>query len=92
MSVFRPLARMIDKLDGTRSSDSVRHGLVVVPDDAPLERQDSTLAYRAPRGTGVAADGVIWRCAAFELTAEPPFVADVVFHAQLSAKKALKGS
>jgi HEPN domain-containing protein len=29
--------------------------------------------------------------AAFELTAQPPFVADIVFHAQQAAEKALKG-
>lgn len=31
------------------------------------------------------------RAAAFELTAKPPFAADVVFHAQQAAEKALKG-
>ncbi len=31
------------------------------------------------------------KAAAFELTADPPFAADVVFHAQQAAEKALKG-
>lgn len=33
--------------------------LLVVPDDAPVERQDSTLAYEVLRGTGVAADVLV---------------------------------
>jgi HEPN domain-containing protein len=31
------------------------------------------------------------KAAAFELTAVPPFLADIVFHAQQAAEKALKG-
>jgi len=31
------------------------------------------------------------RAAAFELTAEPPLTADIVFHAQQAAEKAIKG-
>ena len=35
--------------------------LVVIPDDAPENQRRSRLAYEALRGTGVAADVVIWR-------------------------------
>ena len=34
--------------------------MVVVPDDAPRERRDSDLAYNVLRGTGVAADILVW--------------------------------
>ena len=35
--------------------------------------------------------GTDLRAAAFELTAEPPLTADIVFHAQQAAEKAIKG-
>lgn len=34
--------------------------LMIVPDGASSERQRSRLAYRALRGTGIAADVVVW--------------------------------
>ena len=34
--------------------------MLVVPDDASPERCDSDLAYRVLRGTGVAADVLVW--------------------------------
>lgn len=40
--------------------------LVVVRDDAPLERRDSDLAYRALRGTGIGADVIVWTHSRFE--------------------------
>ena len=40
--------------------------LVIAPDDAPPERQGSDLAYRALRGTGIAADVLVWKRSAFE--------------------------
>jgi hypothetical protein len=40
--------------------------LVVVPDDAIPERQDSNLAYRALRGTGIAVDVLVWPRSRFE--------------------------
>ena len=40
--------------------------LMVVPDDASPERQRSRLAYQALRGTGVAADVVVWPKSGFE--------------------------
>lgn len=40
--------------------------LVVVPDDAPVERRRSRLAYEALRGTGVAVDVVVCTRSYFE--------------------------
>jgi len=40
--------------------------LVIVSDDAPADRCRSRLAYEALRGTGVAADVLVWRREAFE--------------------------
>lgn len=40
--------------------------LVIIPDDAPRERRGSQLAYQALRGTGVAADVLVWTRAYFE--------------------------
>jgi predicted nucleotidyltransferase len=40
--------------------------LVVVPDGAPEERLRSRLAYRSLRGTGTAADVVVWPKSGFE--------------------------
>ena len=40
--------------------------LVVVPDNAPAERRDGDLAFRALRGTGTAADVIVWTRARFE--------------------------
>jgi predicted nucleotidyltransferase len=58
-------------LFGSRSRGDVGPGsdydlLVVVPDDASEEQKDSALAYRALRGTGVAADVVVWTRCRFE--------------------------
>lgn len=51
---------------GTPGPDSDYDVLVIVPDDAPPERRKSHLAYEALRGTGVAADVLVWRCSAFD--------------------------
>jgi len=40
--------------------------LVVVPDDAPVDRRGSRLAYRVLRGTGVAVDVLVWTRGYFE--------------------------
>lgn len=40
--------------------------LVLVSDDAPPERRDSDLAYRVLRGTGVAADVLVWTRSRFD--------------------------
>jgi hypothetical protein len=39
---------------------------LVVADDAPPERRRAKLAYRALRGTGVAADVLVWTRSAFD--------------------------
>jgi uncharacterized protein len=46
--------------------------LMIVSDDAPPEMQRSRLAYRALRGTGTAADVVVWPKSSFERRARVP--------------------
>ena len=50
---------------GELGPDSDYDFLVIVPDDAPPDRRTSRLAYRALRGTGVAADVLVWTRTAF---------------------------
>lgn len=40
--------------------------MVIVPDEAPLERRRSRLAYQALRGTATAADVLVWPRRAFD--------------------------
>lgn len=54
------------KARGDAGPDSDYDLLVVVPDDAPAERQDDDLAYRALRGTGIGADVIVWTRSRFE--------------------------
>lgn len=54
------------KARGDSGPDSDFDLLVVVPDDAPAERKGSRLAYEALRGTGTAADVLVWSRRAFE--------------------------
>jgi predicted nucleotidyltransferase len=54
------------KARGDEGPDSDYDLMVVVADDAPPERRDSDLAYRALRGTGIAADVVVWMHSRFE--------------------------
>ncbi len=58
--LFGSLAR------GTRTPDSDYDLMVIVPDHAPPERRRSRLAYQVLRGTGVAADVLVWTRQAFE--------------------------
>jgi predicted nucleotidyltransferase len=58
--LFGPRAR------GEPGPDSDYDLLLVVPDDSTSDRASSRLAYRALRGTGVAADVVVWRRTAFD--------------------------
>ncbi len=51
---------------GDAGSDSDYDLMVIVPDDALPERRDSRLAYQALRGTGIAADVVVWTRRRFE--------------------------
>jgi predicted nucleotidyltransferase len=54
------------KARGDHSADSDFDVLVVVPDTAPLHRKRSRLAYEVLRGTGTAADVLVWSHSAFE--------------------------
>ncbi len=51
---------------GDASLDSDYDLLLVVPDDAPLELRRSRRAYEVLRGTGVAADVIVWTRGAFD--------------------------
>jgi uncharacterized protein len=51
---------------GDAGPDSDYDMLLVVPDDAPLERRRSRLAYEALRGTGAAADVIVCTHSYFE--------------------------
>ena len=51
---------------GDVGPDSDYDLLVLVPDSAPPDRRQSRLAYRVLRGTGVAADVLVWTQRAFE--------------------------
>jgi predicted nucleotidyltransferase len=52
---------------GDAGPDSDYGLLLVVADDAPPERRRSRLAYEVLRGTGVAADVLVWTRQAFEV-------------------------
>lgn len=54
------------KARGEEGPDSDYDLMVVVPDEAPPERQRSRLAYQVLRGTGIAADVLVWRRQAFD--------------------------
>ena len=54
------------KARGDYGSDSDFDLLVVVPDTAPPDRKRSRLAYQVLRGTGTAADVLVWTHGAFE--------------------------
>jgi predicted nucleotidyltransferase len=58
--LFGSLAR------GTAGPDSDYDLVVLVADDATGERMRSRLAYRVLRGTGAAADVLVWRRGPFE--------------------------
>lgn len=51
---------------GDASRDSDYDLMVIVPDDAPPERRRSRLAYQVLRGTGAAADALVWLKSSFE--------------------------
>jgi len=54
------------KARGDYDPDSDFDLMVVVPDDAPPTRKRSRLAYNVLRGTGTAADVLVWTRSAFE--------------------------
>jgi len=51
---------------GDNEADSDFDLMVIVPDEAPYERQRSRLAYQAMRGTGTAVDVLVWTKSAFD--------------------------
>jgi len=57
---------------GDAGPDSDFDILVLVPDDAAAERKRSRLAYESLRGTGVAADVVVWTRGYFESRRQVP--------------------
>ena len=54
------------KARGDHAPDSDFDLLIVVPDGAPAERRRSRLAYQALRGTGAAADILVWTGGRFD--------------------------
>ncbi|MBV8362686.1 MAG: nucleotidyltransferase domain-containing protein [Deltaproteobacteria bacterium] len=54
------------KARGDYGPDSDYDLLLVVPDDAPLERRRGRLAYQVLRGTGTAVDAVVFTQSYFE--------------------------
>lgn len=58
--LFGSLAR------GDADPDSDYDLMVIVPDSAPPERRRSRLAYQVLRGTGAAADVLVWAKSSFE--------------------------
>ena len=51
---------------GERDADSDYDLMVIVADDAPGDRQRSRVAYQVLRGTGTAADVLVWPKSSFE--------------------------
>ena len=68
IEAYRPLRLYLfgSHARGEAGADSDYDLLLVVPDDAPLERRQSRLAYKVLRGTGTAADVIIWTNGNFE--------------------------
>ena len=58
--LFGSLAR------GEKNPDSDYDLMLIVPDDATPERRGSRLAYQVLRGTGVAADVIVWTRSRFQ--------------------------
>ena len=54
------------KARGDADADSDYDLMVVVPDDASPPRRRSRLAYQALRGTGIAADVLVWTRSLFD--------------------------
>jgi len=52
---------------GEAGPDSDYDLLLLVPDDAPPERKRARLAYEVLRGTGVAADVIVWTRSDFDM-------------------------
>lgn len=65
---FNPLAIYLfgSKARGDGGSNSDYDLMVVVPDNAAGERRKSKLAYQSLRGTGIAADVLVWTKSSFD--------------------------
>ena len=57
---------------GDAGPDSDYDLLILVPDDAPPAHRSSRVGYQALRGTGVAADVIVWTESAFHRRAAVP--------------------
>jgi len=68
VAAYEPLRIYLfgSKARGDEGPDSDYDLMVVVPDDAPPERRRSRLAYQVLRGTGQAADVLVWTQEAFD--------------------------
>lgn len=55
---------------GDTDADSDCDLMVIVPDEPPPERRESRLAYTVLRGTGVAADVLVWIRSRFDRRAQ----------------------
>ena len=60
----RLLVRFVAR--GQAGPDSDYDLMIIVPDDAPPEKRRSRLAYQVMRGTGTAADVLVWLKSDFE--------------------------
>ena len=87
VDAFRPERVYLfgSKARGDAGPDSDYDILIVVPDDAHPDRRSSRLAYQVLRGTGVAADVVVWTRSAFDarLHLRASFPSTVVEEGQL---------
>jgi predicted nucleotidyltransferase len=62
VDVYHPLKMYLfgSAARGDAGPDSDYDIMIVVPDDAPPERQDSRMGYRALFGLGIAKDILVW--------------------------------
>ena len=62
VEAFEPLRIYLfgSKARGDEGPDSDYDLVVIVPNDMPTEKRNSQRAYKALRGTGVAADVIVW--------------------------------
>lgn len=67
IAAYHPLRIYLfgSKAQGKDGPDSDYDLLTMVPDDAPQEKRRARLAYQVLRGTGVAADVLVWTEGAF---------------------------
>jgi uncharacterized protein len=68
VDAYKPLKIYLfgSKARGDFGQDSDYDLLTIVPDDAPPEKRRARLAYKMLRGTGTAADVLVWTMGSFE--------------------------